>query len=366
MHVLVAPQELKGSLAANEAAAAIARGLRRARPAWTLDLLPLSDGGPGFLAALSAALRGDVRALVCHDPLGRKLVGRYAWIGATDTCVVEAAGANGLWLVAPGECDAVHADTFGVGELIAAAVLDDPKRLLVGVGGSATTDGGAGMARALGARFLDAAGAELGPGGGALARLDRIEWMPPAWVGSVDVVVATDVTNPLTGPDGAAPVYGPQKGASPADVELLSGALERYAEVVVRDLGVDIAAMPGAGAAGGLAAGLVAFLGARIVSGFDVVAEATGLGERLARAGIVVTGEGSFDSQSRRGKVTGRLVELAEASGTPWVLFAGRSDVRDDRVHTLSAYTADPAIAMRDAPELLARAAANWAETQPA
>ncbi|MGE5596735.1 MAG: glycerate kinase, partial [Hyphomicrobiales bacterium] len=195
MRVLVAPQEFKGSLAADEAAMAIARGIRRARPDWQLDVLPLADGGPGFLNAMRLALHGDVRAIVTHDALGRRVLGRYLWLLRTSSALVEAAQANGLLHLAPEERDALAADTFGVGELIAAAAADGPRQLLIGVGGSATTDGGAGMARALGARLLDAAGRDLPPGGGPLANVARIEWERPAWADAADIVVASDVTN---------------------------------------------------------------------------------------------------------------------------------------------------------------------------
>ena len=361
MHVLVAPQEFKGSLSAEEAADAIARGIRRARPEWTIELLPMSDGGPGLLESLRRAIRCDTLAAVVHDALGRKVLARYAIVRATREVIIEAAQANGLMHIAPGERDALRADTFGVGEIILDAVSLAPPRIIVGVGGSATTDGGAGMARALGARLLDAHGNGLPPGGAALARLARIEWRPPAWLESTDIVVATDVTSPLTGREGAARIFGPQKGATPADVETLESALEHYSVVVTETLGRDVADLPGAGAAGGLAAGLVAFLGARIESGFDVVAAASNLHERLASADLVLTGEGSFDGQSLKGKVTGRLLALADAAGKPAIIFAGRTDSSSPDIHTISSIQPDAGAAMRDASELLTRLAFDWA-----
>ena len=361
MRVLIAPQEFKGSLSAEEAATAIARGFAAARPGWVLDVLPMSDGGPGFIDALRRAVRADTRALAVHDALGRKVLARYISIPGTNVAVVEAAQANGLMHVHSAELDPLRADTAGVGELIAAALGEQPSRLIVGVGGSATTDGGAGMARALGARFTDMAGRPLDPGGAPLADLARIDWRRPETLTGVEVVVATDVTNPLVGPFGAAAVYAPQKGATPEQVDLLEAALVRYAAVVRRSLGVDIADLPGGGAAGGLAAGLVAFLGARIVSGFDIVAEATGLRGRLAAADLVVTGEGSFDSQSLQGKTTGRLVQLAESAGKRWVVLAGRSSIEGESVHTLNDLESDPSLAMANANELLAALAERWA-----
>jgi glycerate 2-kinase len=361
MRVLVAPQEFKGSLAADEAAASIAAGIRRARRGWTIDPLPMSDGGPGFLDALRQAVRADTRAIIVHDALGRKVLGRYIILRGTNTAVVEAAQANGLMHLLEHELDPLHADSAGVGELISAALAEQPARLVVGVGGSATTDGGAGMARALGASFTDMAGRVLPPGGAALANLARIDWRPPEALEGVPVVVASDVTNPLLGPNGAAAVYGPQKGASPDQVDALEAALLRYAAVVRRSLGVDIATLPGGGAAGGLAAGLVAFLHATVESGFDIVAEATGLRERIAQADLVVTGEGSFDSQSAQGKTTGRLIDLAEEAGTPWIVLAGRADGPSDRVHSLLELEPDPGRAMAAATELLAALSERWA-----
>ncbi len=362
MRVLIAPQEFKGSLSAADAARAIAEGIHRVRPEWRRDILPMSDGGPGFIDAMRAAGQSDMAAVAVQDALGRRVLARYLVTRDPRVAIVEAAQANGLLHLQPEERDALHADTYGVGEIVRDAVASAPERLVIGVGGSATTDGGAGMARALGARFTDMAGRELPPGGAALADLARIDWQPPAWLNRVAVVVATDVTNPLLGPNGAAAVYGPQKGASERDVDILENALWRYAAVVRRSLAVDIATIPGGGAAGGLAAGMVAFLGARIESGFDVVAGVNRLADRLALADIVITGEGSFDGQSVQGKTTGRIRELAAAHGKPCVIFAGRSEVEDEGVRTLLSLEPDAERAMANAAGLLAALAAAWAE----
>ncbi|MBE0608884.1 MAG: glycerate kinase, partial [Dehalococcoidia bacterium] len=219
---------------------------------------------------------------------------------------------------------------------------------------------GAGAARALGARFTDMAGRELPPGGAALANLEHIAWERPAWASGIEFVVATDVTNPLCGANGAARVYAQQKGATPAEVDQLEEALYRYAMVVRRHFGVDLSSMPGAGAAGGLAGGLAVFLGARIASGFDLVAEATGLPERLAAADIVVTGEGRFDEQSTQGKVTGRLIELAGAAGKPVVVFAGQA-ADGDAVRTIASIEPEERKAMENAAALLTELASRWA-----
>ena len=360
MRVLVAPQEFKESLTAEEAASAIARGISSAQPDWTIEELPLSDGGPGFLAALARATEGQPRPAATHDALGRARTAHVLDIAGTGTCAVEAATANGLALIEGGERDALRASTEGVGELIAAALEGKPRRIVVGVGGSATSDGGSGMARALGARFRDEAGLDLTPGAIPLAELARIDWLPPEALAGVEVLVATDVTNPLVGPRGAAAIFGPQKGASPGDVEAIEAALQRYVAVVERSLGVAVAELPGAGAAGGLAGGLVAFLGGRIRSGFEVVAEAVGLEGRLRRADIVVTGEGSFDGQSELGKTVGRLRRLAEAEEIRCVVLAGRAEGASGEVRTLSEIEPDLEASMRNAGTLLEELAARW------
>lgn len=361
MRVLVAPQEFKGSLGPDEAAATIAAGIRKVHPDWQFDILPLSDGGPGFLDALRHAAKSDTFAEIVHDPLGRKVLGRFGMLRASRTTVIEAAAANGLHHVTPEERDPLRADTFGVGQMILSALTLKPRAMVIGVGGSATTDGGAGMARALGARFTDMAGNELPPGGAALADLERIDWQRPTEFDGVDIAVGTDVTNPLVGPLGAATVFGPQKGATPDQVDILEAALLRYAAVLKRSLGVDIANLPGAGAAGGLAGGLHAFLGARILSGFDLVAGATNLHKRFAAADIIVTGEGSFDSQSLAGKGPGRLLELARAAGKPVVVFAGRSGVEDPAVRSMESIEADATRSMANAPDVLRALAQRWA-----
>jgi glycerate 2-kinase len=362
VRVLIAPQEFKGSFGADEAAAAIASGIRSARPEWELDILPMSDGGPGLLDAMRRAVKADTMAAIVRDALGREVLGRYIRVRATGDVVIEAAQANGLFHLRPEERNAVAADSFGVGELMADAAATEPSRMLIGVGGSATTDGGAGALRALGAKFFDMAGNELSPGGGPLARLERIEWTLPSWLERTRVVVATDVTNPLCGPNGAARIYAPQKGATPEEVDQLEEALFKFANVVRRHFGVDAANLPGGGAAGGLALGLAVFLGAPIQSGFDVVAGAVGLEQRLEAAGIVVTGEGSFDGQSSQGKVTGRLLTLAAEREKPCIVFAGRST--EPGAITLSSRASSEADAMARAAELLTRAAREWAAAQ--
>jgi len=258
-----------------------------------------------------------------RGPLGSPADAEWALL-VDGTAVIEMAAASGLVLVSEAERDPRVATTYGVGELVRAALDTRAKRLIIGLGGSATNDGGAGMATALGVRFLDANGGELPPGGAALADLDGIDMsdVDPR-VAGVEVVGASDVTNPLCGPEGASYVYGPQKGASPEVVRELDAALANYARVVERDLGVSVADAPGAGAAGGLGAGLIAFLGAEIRPGVEVVAKVVRLRELLADADLVLTGEGRLDGQTRYGKTVAGVARLASEAGAPVLVVPG-------------------------------------------
>ena len=322
--ILVAPTSFKGTIGAADAAAALAAGAREACPDVEVVARPGSDGGPGLIDALRAARGGELTTTMVHDPLGRPVAARVLLVELEHgpTAVVECADACGMHLLADHELDPMRADSAGVGELIHAA-----SRLagtvVLGLGGSATVDGGAGMARALGWQLADAAGRDVGPGGAALRRLEHVR--APSVRGATRVVALADVTNPLTGPLGAARVFGPQKGASAADGELLDEGLARLAEVVRRDVGPEVAALPGAGAAGGLGAASVAFLGAELLPGADWVLRAIGFDALLARTSLVVTGEGSWDAQSSMGKVTGEVVARAGRAGVPVLLVAGRA-----------------------------------------
>ncbi len=355
MRVLVCPQEFKGSLTATQAAEAIRSGLVRGNPASECDVVPMSDGGPGFLDALHSAIGGELHVAECRDPLLRRVEAPFLMAGPT--AFIEAAQANGLLRLRDDERNALYASTEGVGDLVLAAAGAGARSIVIGVGGSATNDGGSGMARALSARFLDEAGAELTPGAAPLAELVRVEWTKPAALADVCVTVATDVISPLLGPAGAARVFGPQKGASPADVDVIEDALGVYARVLRRATGGDIASIPGAGAAGGLAAGCIAFLDATVQSGFDVVADAVGLESRVENCDLVVTGEGSYDSQSAAGKVTSRVKALAERHGKRCIVLAGTAETDDANVLTLLSVAAGTDDAMARASELLSKLA---------
>jgi len=363
VRLLVCPQEFKGSLTAAEAATAMQAGLARALPGGQLEALPLADGGPGTVDVLVRATGGTFHDGGAHDALGRALRARWGSLGDGRTAVIEIAAASGIVLLAPNERDPARTTTFGTGEVLRAVLDAGYRRLVVGVGGSATNDGGAGMAQALGARLLDEQGRDLEPGGAALARLARIDVSGlDARLRGAEVVVASDVTNPLCGPDGASLVYGPQKGASAELARELDAALAHYAAIIHRDLGVDVLDVPGAGAAGGLAAGLIAFCGARIEPGFEVVAAAAGLRERMASADAVVTGEGRLDRQTAFGKTAAGVARLGREAGRPVVAVVG--SVEDgapvDAFDALFAVVPDLASAdeaFARAPELVARAA---------
>jgi len=324
VRILICPQEFKGSLTARQAADAIAAGLQRALPDAGLDLAPMADGGPGTVDTILSSARGHLETAIVQDPLGRRVEATWGVLDEGPTAVIEMAAASGLVLLKPEERDPRRAGTYGTGQLIRAALDACRRRLIIGVGGSATNDGGAGMAQALGARLLDAEGHDLPPGGAALAALARIDVSGlDARLRECEVTAATDAVNPLCGPSGASLVYGPQKGATPEIAAELDAALRHYAEVVRRDIGVDIASLPGAGAAGGLGGGLVAFLGARIESGAELVAQAIDLPRRIAVADVVFTGEGRLDAQTAFGKSVAVVARLAKAQGRPVIALAG-------------------------------------------
>ena len=316
--ILVAPAAFRGSLGPRLVAEALAEGARRAAP-WALVLAcPLADGGDGLLEAVLApgALREPVPVT---GPLGRPVQADIGWIDA-ETAIVESAAACGLRLLQVEERDPLATTSRGVGELVAEAVERGATTVMVGLGGSATVDGGTGAARALGWRLKDAAGQDLPEGGGALASLAELD---PGWKLSARVVALTDVTNPLIGPEGAAWVFGPQKGASPADVERLDAGLGRLAELMARHGRPELATLAGGGAAGGLGAGLAFFAGAELVGGAGWVLERVGFDAALARADLVLTGEGAVDLTSLAGKVVGEVLARARAARKRAVVVAG-------------------------------------------
>jgi len=325
MRIVVAPNAFKGSLSALAAAKAIGDGIRLADPDADLILVPIADGGDGTVDALVAGADGQHRVLRVRGPLTDPVDADYGVIDGGKTAVIEMAKAAGLALVPQDKRDPRVTTTYGVGELLQQAYEGGARHFIVGIGGSATNDGGAGMAQALGYHLLDAQGHELPPGGLALQNLARIHvgGVHANW-NDAQVDVACDVTNPLTGPSGASAVYGPQKGATPEMVAELDAALKHFAEIIRRDLGVDVEPLPGAGAAGGLGAGLVAFTGARLRPGAEMVLEALKLDDRIKGADLVITGEGRLDSQTARfGKGPAAVARHARKAGIPVVALAG-------------------------------------------
>ncbi|MGH2661832.1 MAG: glycerate kinase family protein [Actinomycetota bacterium] len=367
MRVVVAPDKFEGTLTAPQVARALAAGWRRADPRAEVAEVPVADGGKGTLATLLVALGGRSERVRVTGPLGDPVDADFG-LAETDrglTAIVEMAEASGLSLVSEGRRDPLRATSRGTGELLLAAARHRPRRILVGIGGSATTDAGAGMAQAIGVRLLDDRGLELEPGGAELRRLSLIDGSGiDRRLQDPEVVVACDVDNPLLGPHGAARTYGPQKGASPDEVVLLDEALAHFAFVVHRDVGLDVRELPGAGGAGGLPAGLAAFLGARLRPGFDLVADAVGLPRRLGVADVAITGEGRYDRQTERGKAPSGVLRLAREAGCRTVVVAGQIEEGvtppAELVYSLAA-RAGLRAAMERAAELLEETAAEAA-----
>ena len=324
MKIVVAPNSFKGSLSATQAATAIGLGVRQAFPNAEVIEIPVADGGDGTVEALVNARKGTYRWVNVEGPLGDPVLAAFGLIDDGQTAVVELASSSGFELISPARRDPRRTSTYGFGQLLEAARQAGATSVIAGIGGSATNDGGAGMAQALGYRLFDAAGRDLPRGGAALTGLERIDrsGLDPAWR-SVNVLVACDVSNPLTGPTGASYVYGPQKGANPETVRFLDAALAHLAEVFERDFGKRVADVPGAGAAGGTGAGLIVFLNAKLVPGAPLVVEASGFDQALPGAALVITGEGRADAQTAYGKAPGEVARRAQAAGVPTLLVAG-------------------------------------------
>lgn len=322
MRFLVAPDKFKGSLGSAEVAKSIAAGLRDVLPDATIELAPMADGGEGTAEVICDALGGIWVPCPAHDPLERALEARYAWIGHSKLAVIEMSETAGMRRLREDERDPLRASTFGVGEMLLAATERGAHQIMIGLGGSATNDGGLGMARALGFRFLSAGG-DVIESAADLSALKRIE--QPNVLKLSRMIAAVDVRNPLLGENGAARVFGSQKGATPEQIELLERALTKLADAVARDLGCDFRDATGAGAAGGLGFGLMSFCGAEIQSGFDVVAESIGLEAKIRNTDIVITGEGSLDGQTLAGKTPAGLSGLARKLGKRVFAIVGRA-----------------------------------------
>ncbi len=357
MRVVVAPDKFKGSATAAEAAAALAAGLRRIAPGLDIAEVPVADGGDGTVAAAIAAGFTPVR-VSAEGPVGEPVETTFAV--RDGTAVIEMADVAGLRRLAAGFAP-LTASTYGVGQVISAA-LADAATIVLGIGGSATTDGGAGMVQALGVRLTGERGQDLGRGGLALAGLVTVDpaGLDPR-VAAATILVASDVDNPLLGPSGAAAVFGPQKGASPADIAVLDRALARWAALTETATGRDFACEPGAGAAGGTGFAALAYLGARLVPGAGLLLDLTGFDDALAGADLVITGEGSLDRQTLGGKAPVGVARAAAARGIPVVVVAGRvelsaaelADAGFARAYSLADREPDPAVSMAEAAALL-------------
>lgn len=348
-----------------EAARAMAQGIENADHDAEVRCLPMADGGEGTARALVDATGGSMRAVPVHDPLGRPVEGHFGLLADGTTAVVETAEASGLALLEAKERNPLIASSYGTGELMLAAVRSGAKRIIVGLGGSATNDAGAGLLQALGVRLLDKNGNDLAHGGAALANLTTIDisTMDPA-LKNVAITAACDVTNPLTGPTGASAVFGPQKGASKDDVATLDAALAHFAQVIDSQLGVAVNDVPGAGAAGGIGAALKGFLNAEFRPGIAIVIEQSGLDAAAQWADVVFTGEGSIDFQTKFGKTPAGVAETAKRHGKPVIAVAGHIGTGIDELHEVgidAVFGIAPGAASLS--ELLADAAANVTRT---
>lgn len=322
--VVLAPDSFKESLSALAAAEAMADGVCAAIPAASCALFPMADGGEGTAEAVAAALGAELQTATATGPLGDPVRAQYAWVRGQRIAVIEMAAASGLELVPTAQRNPMFTTSYGTGELMAAAAKRGARRIIVGLGGTATVDGGAGILQAMGAALLNAEGKSIARGGAGLATVERIHLDGLRMLlGECKVELACDVDNPLLGPTGAAVVFGPQKGATPAMVADLERGLEKLARALEAATRLDVRRARGAGAAGGAAGALMAACGAKMLSGGKLVAELVGLEEAIASADLVMTGEGRFDAQTLHGKLPAVVAELARRHGKPLVVLAG-------------------------------------------
>lgn len=368
MNLLIATDKFKGSLSAPAACEAIAKGIVQALPHARIVLAPLADGGEGTLALANNWLKGRKITLQASDPLGRLTTASYHYNQDTQTALIEMAQASGLMLLPPEERNCLHTSTYGSGELIADALSRGARKVYLAIGGSATCDMACGMAAALGYRFLDHEGTVLPPFGESLlkmARIDKQQVMPG--IAPCQFEVLCDVNNPLYGPEGAALVFGPQKGASKEECLLLDDCLRHVATIAQRDLGGEMAQLPGAGAAGGMGAGCAWFLGAQLVPGIDTLLSMMNFAGLCDTADLIITGEGKVDAQSLSGKVLSGAINAAIQAQKPLIAFCGSYDLQPAALQELIAIkTADISLdyAQKNAARLLSEAAYTWASKQ--
>ncbi len=334
MKIVVAPDSFKGSLTAVEVSDAIEQGIREIFPEAEIVKIPMADGGDGTVQCLVNATGGEILRKKVTDPLGDEVLASYGILGDKKTAVIEMAEASGLTLVPENKRNPLITTTYGTGQLIKAALDQGCRKMIIGIGGSATNDGGAGMAQALGAKLLDKDGEEIGFGGGELKKVFRIDTKYlDNRLSETEVLIASDVSNPLCGPKGATRVYGPQKGATPEMIKKLDESLAYFAEIIKRDLSKDIKDIPGAGAAGGLGAGLIAFLNAELKPGIEIIIEIVKLEQAIKDANLVITGEGKIDSQTIYGKAPIGVAKIAKKYSIPVIAVAAIISEDADIVH---------------------------------
>ncbi|MGM0549216.1 MAG: glycerate kinase [Bacillota bacterium] len=335
MNILVAPDSFKGSLTALEVAENIEKGIKKAAPKAKVELLPLADGGEGTVQALVDATQGEIIQAEVLGPLGNKVQAFYGLLGDNKTAVIEMAAASGLPLVPQAKRNPLKTTTYGTGELIKSALDQGVEKIIIGIGGSATNDAGVGMAQALGAQILDAAGNQIGFGGGSLDQIVEINLENlDSRLKSVEILVACDVDNPLFGKNGAAYVYGRQKGADRKMIKKLDQNLRYFNQMVIKKLAKDLSQVAGAGAAGGLGAGLLAFLAADLKAGIEIIFELLNFEKQLENVDLVITGEGCLDAQSLNGKVVVGVAHAAAKKRIPVIAIAGSLGAKADKILT--------------------------------
>lgn len=323
MKIVVAPDSFKESMTAKEVCEYIEKGLKAVSKNWEIIKIPMADGGEGTLDALIDSTKGKIYYEQTVGPLGDELTSRFGILGEKNIAVIEMASTSGLELISPEKRNPYITTTFGTGQLILKALDLNVEKIILGIGGSATNDGGAGMLQALGAKLLDENNNQIGYGGYELSRLKKIDFSElDERLKKVEILVACDVTNPLTGENGASHIFGKQKGATPEMIKVLDRNLLLYSKIIEKDLGIKVDDIPGSGAAGGLGAGLLA-LGANLKKGIDIVIEASEFEKKIAGANIVITGEGSIDGQTRFGKTPYGVAMAAKKQGIPTITLAG-------------------------------------------
>ncbi len=365
MNIVIAPDSFKDCLSAADVAKYLVKGIKRVDRDANIRMIPLADGGEGFVQTMISAIGGKTQSLTVSDPLGREILGFYGILNDGRTAVIEMAAASGIEHLSKEERSPLLTSTYGTGELVKDAMAKGCRKIIIGIGGSATNDGGTGMARALGYRFLDKDDKELMEGGGFLDQLVRIdvEGVIPL-IKETEIWVACDVTNPLIGKHGASFIYGPQKGATPDMVEVLDQNLTHLGEIIKKDLGIDVSELSGGGAAGGLGAGLVAFAGGELQPGFDIVKEQTQLDAEIKQADFVITGEGKIDAQTKHGKTPWGVAQIARKYNKPLIAVAGLlgdgyRELYDEGFTSIFALPNGPTSlvdSIRNAPDLLADA----------